>query len=41
VSSALALTSAQPEQITSLDDLQWAVLEGKGKISFIPRSSDG
>jgi uncharacterized membrane protein YcaP (DUF421 family) len=33
------LEEARQQQITSLDDVQWAVLETSGKISFIPKSS--
>ena len=29
--------SARLEQIASLEDIQWAVLEPSGKISFIPK----
>ena len=29
---------ARQQQIGSLDDVRWAVLEGNGKVSFIPRS---
>jgi uncharacterized membrane protein YcaP (DUF421 family) len=29
---------ARLQQITSLDDVQWAVLESGGRISFIPKS---
>jgi uncharacterized membrane protein YcaP (DUF421 family) len=29
--------AARQEQIASLDDVQWAVLETSGRISFIPR----
>jgi uncharacterized membrane protein YcaP (DUF421 family) len=29
---------ARQQQISSLEDVQWAVLETSGKISFIPRS---
>lgn len=28
---------ARQNQIASLDDVQWAVLEGNGRISFIPK----
>jgi uncharacterized membrane protein YcaP (DUF421 family) len=31
--------AARQEQIASLEDIQWAVLETSGKISFIPKSS--
>jgi uncharacterized membrane protein YcaP (DUF421 family) len=31
--------AARQEQIASLDDVQWAVLETSGRISFIPKSS--
>ena len=31
--------AARQEQIASLDDVQWAVLETSGRISFIPRDS--
>jgi uncharacterized membrane protein YcaP (DUF421 family) len=31
--------SARVEQIASLDDVRWAVLETSGQISFIPKSS--
>lgn len=31
--------AARQEQIGSLDDVQWAVLETSGRISFIPKSS--
>jgi uncharacterized membrane protein YcaP (DUF421 family) len=31
--------AARQEQIPSLDDVQWAVLETSGRISFIPKSS--
>jgi uncharacterized membrane protein YcaP (DUF421 family) len=30
--------AARQEQIASLDDVQWAVLETSGRISFIPKS---
>jgi uncharacterized membrane protein YcaP (DUF421 family) len=30
---------ARQQQIASLDDIQWAVVEGSGKISFIPKSA--
>jgi uncharacterized membrane protein YcaP (DUF421 family) len=30
---------ARQQQIVSLDDIQWAVVEGSGKISFIPKSA--
>ena len=30
---------ARQQQITSLDDVRWAVLEGNGKVSFIPKSA--
>ncbi len=30
--------AARQQQIASLDDVAWAVLEGNGRISFIPRS---
>lgn len=33
------LAAARQEQIASLDDVQWAVLETSGRISFIPRAS--
>jgi uncharacterized membrane protein YcaP (DUF421 family) len=29
---------ARQQQIASLDDVAWAVVEGSGRISFIPRS---
>jgi uncharacterized membrane protein YcaP (DUF421 family) len=29
--------AARQEQIGSLDDVQWAVLETSGRISFIPK----
>jgi uncharacterized membrane protein YcaP (DUF421 family) len=29
---------ARQQKITSLDDVRWAVLEGNGKVSFIPKS---
>jgi uncharacterized membrane protein YcaP (DUF421 family) len=29
---------ARQQQIASLDDVAWAVIEGNGKISFIPRA---
>ncbi len=32
------LAAARQQQITSLDQIKWGVLEGSGKISFIPRS---
>jgi len=32
------LEEARLQQITSLDDVEWAVLENSGKISFIPKS---
>ena len=32
------MASARQQQITSLDQVKWAVLEGNGKISFIPKS---
>ena len=31
--------AARQEQIASLDDVQWAVLETSGRISFIPKDS--
>ncbi len=31
--------AARQEQIASLEDLRWAVLETSGQISFIPKSS--
>jgi uncharacterized membrane protein YcaP (DUF421 family) len=31
--------AARQEQIASIADVQWAVLETSGKISFIPKSS--
>jgi uncharacterized membrane protein YcaP (DUF421 family) len=31
--------AARVEQIASLDDVRWAVLETSGQISFIPKSS--
>ena len=30
---------ARQQQITSLDEVRWAVLEGSGRISFIPKSA--
>ena len=30
--------AARQQQIGSLDDVEWAVLEGNGRISFIPRA---
>jgi len=33
------LAAARQEQIATLDDVQWAVLETRGRISFIPRSA--
>ena len=30
--------AARQQQIASLDDVAWAVLEGNGQISFIPRA---
>jgi uncharacterized membrane protein YcaP (DUF421 family) len=30
---------ARQQQIDSLDEIRWAVLEGSGKISFIPKSA--
>ncbi len=33
------LAAARQEQIATLDDVQWAVLETSGRISFIPRSA--
>jgi uncharacterized membrane protein YcaP (DUF421 family) len=33
--------AARQEQIASLDDVQWAVLETSGRISFIPRDRAG
>ena len=35
------LAEARQQQITSLDDVRWAVLETNGKISFIPRQGGG
>ncbi|MCE3287460.1 MAG: hypothetical protein K0S64_1066 [Gaiellaceae bacterium] len=32
--------AARQEQIASLDDVQWAVLETSGRISFIPKERD-
>jgi uncharacterized membrane protein YcaP (DUF421 family) len=31
------LAAARQQQITSLDEIRWAVLEGSGKISFITK----
>jgi uncharacterized membrane protein YcaP (DUF421 family) len=31
--------AARIQQIGTLDDVEWAILEGSGQISFIPRSS--
>lgn len=31
--------AARQQQIASLDDVAWAVLEGNGRISFIPRTT--
>ncbi len=31
--------AARIQQITTLDDVEWAIVEGSGQISFIPRSS--
>jgi uncharacterized membrane protein YcaP (DUF421 family) len=33
------LAAARQEQLGSLDDVRWAVLETNGQISFIPKSS--
>jgi uncharacterized membrane protein YcaP (DUF421 family) len=30
---------ARQQQIASLDEIQWAVLEGSGRISFIPKTA--
>ena len=30
--------AARQQQIASLDDVEWGVLEGNGRISFIPKS---
>jgi uncharacterized membrane protein YcaP (DUF421 family) len=32
------MEGARQQQIASLDDIEWAVLEPSGKISFIPKS---
>lgn len=32
------LAEARQQQIGSLDDVRWAVLESSGKVSFIPKS---
>jgi uncharacterized membrane protein YcaP (DUF421 family) len=32
------MAAARQQQITSLDEIRWAVLEGSGRISFIPKS---
>jgi uncharacterized membrane protein YcaP (DUF421 family) len=32
--------AARVQQIATLDDVEWAILEGSGQISFVPRSSD-
>jgi uncharacterized membrane protein YcaP (DUF421 family) len=39
LTAAEVAEAARLEQIASLDDVQWAVLETSGKISFIPKSS--
>ena len=31
--------AARSQQIATLEDVEWAILEGSGQISFIPRSS--
>jgi uncharacterized membrane protein YcaP (DUF421 family) len=33
------LVEARNQQVTSLDEIQWAVLETSGKISVIPKQS--
>jgi uncharacterized membrane protein YcaP (DUF421 family) len=32
------LAEARQQQISSLDDIRWAVLESSGKVSFIKQS---
>jgi uncharacterized membrane protein YcaP (DUF421 family) len=39
LTAAEVAEAARQEQIASLEDVQWAVLETSGKISFIPKSS--
>ena len=33
------LSQAREEQLASLSDVRWAILENSGKISFVPKSS--
>jgi uncharacterized membrane protein YcaP (DUF421 family) len=33
------LAQAREEQLASLSDVRWAILENSGKISFVPKSS--
>ncbi len=33
-------SAARLQQIGSLDDVEWAIVEGNGQISFIPRRSE-
>lgn len=32
--------AARVQQIATLEDVEWAILEGSGQISFVPRSSE-
>jgi uncharacterized membrane protein YcaP (DUF421 family) len=32
--------AARLQQVASFDEVEWAILEGGGQISFITRSSD-
>jgi uncharacterized membrane protein YcaP (DUF421 family) len=32
--------AARIQQIATLEDVEWAILEGSGQISFVPRSSE-
>ena len=34
-------SAARIQQIGSLDDVEWAIVEPSGQISFIPKSSSG
>jgi uncharacterized membrane protein YcaP (DUF421 family) len=34
-------SAARVQQIASLEEVEWAIVESSGQISFIPRSSSG